>query len=174
MHDTFCDTTEVNDQGDALQASAYVGRCGLCEKQVTEKHTARHGEGHLIHTAINQGGFECGGTIQLFGVCRECGCTHDSPCMDPEPCAWANEDRTLCTACSPEDVPTASRLEAYLDTLETYGVPTRRTLPDLDPGELEDLADELDLAAEGSDEEELVQAIKDGIPTPTQERGDRA
>lgn len=36
------------------------------------------------------------------GVCRECGCTYDSPCMDPGPCAWADEERTLCTSCQEE------------------------------------------------------------------------
>ncbi len=35
------------------------------------------------------------------GVCRECGCTHGTPCLtDGEPCAWADETETICTACA--------------------------------------------------------------------------
>lgn len=157
----------------AKQASTFIGRCGTCGKKVTEEYTARHGEGHLIHAAINQAGFECGGTVHRFGVCRECGCTHNSPC--PGGCAWVDEDQTLCTACTDIDVPTALELEDYLDTLETYGVPTRRTLPDLDKHELQDLACELDLDIDlDASDEDLVQAIKDGIPTPGQGGGDDA
>jgi len=36
------------------------------------------------------------------GICRVCGCTHETPCMDPvtmTPCAWADKTKTLCTAC---------------------------------------------------------------------------
>ncbi len=36
------------------------------------------------------------------GVCRVCGCTHETPCMDPvtrTPCAWTDKTKTLCTAC---------------------------------------------------------------------------
>jgi hypothetical protein len=31
-------------------------------------------------------------------VCRQCGCTDDSPCMTPDgACSWAEDD--LCSAC---------------------------------------------------------------------------
>jgi ParB family chromosome partitioning protein len=36
------------------------------------------------------------------GVCRVCGCTEKTPCIDPTfltPCAWADKEKTLCTAC---------------------------------------------------------------------------
>jgi ParB/RepB/Spo0J family partition protein len=35
------------------------------------------------------------------GVCRECGCTEDAACE--EGCSWADETRTLCTACAGEE-----------------------------------------------------------------------
>jgi ParB/RepB/Spo0J family partition protein len=34
------------------------------------------------------------------GVCRTCGCTHDSPCEGG--CAWTDDSETLCTACVEE------------------------------------------------------------------------
>jgi len=36
------------------------------------------------------------------GVCQVCGCTKKTPCIDPTfltPCAWADKEKTLCTAC---------------------------------------------------------------------------
>ncbi len=37
----------------------------------------------------------------MTGECRLCGCTDETPCVDDEglPCAWANEQHTLCTGC---------------------------------------------------------------------------
>lgn len=37
------------------------------------------------------------------GVCRVCGCTGETPCIDQDgqPCYWVDEDRTLCSACQP-------------------------------------------------------------------------
>lgn len=80
-------------------ARGYIGRCGGCGRKVREAFTARHGDGHLFHTAIQAGGAECGGRVHVFGVCRECGCTYGTPCLTPLPCSWANVDQTLCTAC---------------------------------------------------------------------------
>jgi hypothetical protein len=42
--------------------------------------------------------------VTLPGECMVCGCTEDEPCViksgDIEiPCAWINEERTLCSAC---------------------------------------------------------------------------
>lgn len=37
--------------------------------------------------------------VLLAGVCRECGCTEDFAC--PQGCAWADDTKTLCTACVP-------------------------------------------------------------------------
>jgi len=35
------------------------------------------------------------------GVCRVCGCTDETPCLSEGwPCAWANKEHTLCTACA--------------------------------------------------------------------------
>lgn len=36
------------------------------------------------------------------GVCRDCGCTHETPCVDGvgQPCYWADDEHTLCTACA--------------------------------------------------------------------------
>lgn len=36
------------------------------------------------------------------GVCRKCGCTESTPCIDGmgDTCAWADKGRTLCTACA--------------------------------------------------------------------------
>lgn len=37
------------------------------------------------------------------GICRECRCTEDDPCIDEktgETCAWADAEQTLCTACA--------------------------------------------------------------------------
>lgn len=36
------------------------------------------------------------------GVCRVCGCTHETPCINPvtdEPCSWTDKTKTLCTSC---------------------------------------------------------------------------
>ena len=35
------------------------------------------------------------------GVCRVCGCTEENACEGG--CAWANEEKTLCTACVDEE-----------------------------------------------------------------------
>lgn len=35
------------------------------------------------------------------GVCTKCGCTESTPCVvDGDACAWANPEKTLCTACA--------------------------------------------------------------------------
>lgn len=36
------------------------------------------------------------------GTCSECGCTETTPCIDEygDSCAWANKEKTLCTACA--------------------------------------------------------------------------
>jgi len=46
----------------------------------------------------------------LSGVCRECGCTDEEPCVSEVPgfgdepcaeaCAWADDAHTLCTRCA--------------------------------------------------------------------------
>lgn len=35
------------------------------------------------------------------GTCRKCGCTNERACPGTG-CAWANDERTLCTACLPK------------------------------------------------------------------------
>ena len=42
------------------------------------------------------------------GVCRKCGCTHETPCVDPtygSPCAWADKEKTICTVCAKKENP---------------------------------------------------------------------
>ena len=37
------------------------------------------------------------------GVCFQCGCTDDTPCIDPQvldPCFWANDEETFCSWCA--------------------------------------------------------------------------
>lgn len=39
----------------------------------------------------------------MSGVCSECGCTEERPCVDlitGEPCYWADEEQTICSACA--------------------------------------------------------------------------
>ncbi len=67
---------------------------------------------------------EVAGTIQR-GVCQACGCTSTTACWHDEqgPCAWANQEQTLCTHCLhmlPDverfnDFPTAMRVGADPD-----------------------------------------------------------
>lgn len=40
--------------------------------------------------------------IATFGVCRECGCTEDDPCFNPNvgTCWWADDEHTLCSHCA--------------------------------------------------------------------------
>lgn len=38
------------------------------------------------------------GPTHAQGACAVCGCTEDNPCEPP--CSWANETRTLCSACA--------------------------------------------------------------------------
>ena len=79
-----------------------------------------HWVGDEVITAAEDGclvtGCECGGFERpkvdehgnpIPGVCQRCGCTHLDACVDHEgrSCAWANEERTLCTACAtPEEL----------------------------------------------------------------------
>jgi hypothetical protein len=55
------------------------------------------------------------------GVCRECGCNEEMPCMgvnefgDDATCAWTDESRTLCTACVPPERDDEPLVEIYSD-----------------------------------------------------------
>lgn len=42
-----------------------------------------------------------GGDLPIPSICRSCGCTWAHACFSPVygPCAWANAEQTLCTAC---------------------------------------------------------------------------
>lgn len=41
------------------------------------------------------------------GVCKRCGCTQTTPCLDRwgQPCGWTDRTHTLCTACAPRPRP---------------------------------------------------------------------
>ncbi len=76
---------------DVVRADSYPSAC----YQLAIKHTQRWVKfGVPPEVRINLGG---------PGVCHICGCTEEncSHCIERtgEPCSWANEDRTLCTAC---------------------------------------------------------------------------
>lgn len=68
------------------------------------------------------------------GVCRECGCTDDRPCIvapdvndlveflddAPSTCSWVEAD--LCSACAtPEDVDEGQRLDDLIDRVNERG-----------------------------------------------------
>jgi len=45
--------------------------------------------------------YELPPALPRAGVCQVCGCTHSQPCYDGHvACAWASEDRNLCTLCA--------------------------------------------------------------------------
>lgn len=64
------------------------------------------------------------------GVCRSCGCQEDDPCLTGRgPCAWADDDRTLCTACeTPAELLRAVRASTRAKARRTSRGPKQRRL----------------------------------------------
>lgn len=61
-----------------------------------------------------------------IGICHVCGCTDDDchQCIQRtgQPCAWANPEHTLCTACATAQAPATTKKEALAFSAQASSV----------------------------------------------------